>query len=63
MIEASLPFIFHRRKAYRVESGDVMIANISENNEDKVTFLLYIVVSDGRQVLAGDALESLVKVS
>ena len=57
------PFTVYRREAFVVTSDDVVLTDIANNAENNVTFIMYILVNDGFEVLHIDALEPSVNVS
>ena len=56
----SLPL--QRRADFVVQVNDVKIANIGETDDGLVTFLLYVLVNNGAQVLSQESLENAIKV-
>ena len=63
VLELSYFHCVYRREAFVVTPNDVVVTDVAENIEEKVTFTMYVLVNDGFKVLHIDALEASVNVS
>ena len=58
----SLPPSFTRRQIFQIQSSDVIITNMTNNNGGQLEFVLYVQVEGGSRVLAAGVLEAAVEV-
>ena len=58
----SPPLSFTRRQIFQIQSSNVIITNMTNNNGGQLEFVLYVQVEGGSRVLAAGVLEAAVEV-